>query len=86
MLFELTFPCYLTTFSGKKCLSGKVICAFFPAYRSSPVFLFVSQKFRGADSGTHLRIMFPVVSQSFGEAVSAMLFQRAIHLIKQVLI
>jgi hypothetical protein len=27
-----------TTFSGKKCLSGKVICAFFcPAYRSSPV-------------------------------------------------
>jgi hypothetical protein len=38
MLFDLTFPCYLTTFSGKKCLSGKVICAFFcPAYRSSPV-------------------------------------------------
>jgi hypothetical protein len=38
MLFELTFSCYLTTFSGKKCLSGKVICAFFgPAYRSSPV-------------------------------------------------
>jgi hypothetical protein len=35
----LTFPCYLTTFSGKKCLSGKVICAFFcPAYRSSPVY------------------------------------------------
>jgi hypothetical protein len=33
------FPCYLTTFSGKKCLSGKVICAFFfPAYRSSPVY------------------------------------------------
>jgi hypothetical protein len=29
MLFDLTFPCYLTTFSGKKCLSGKVICAFF---------------------------------------------------------
>jgi hypothetical protein len=28
----------LTTFSGKKCLSGKVICAFFfPAYRRSPV-------------------------------------------------
>jgi len=28
------------TFTGKKCLSGKVICAFFcPAYRSSPVFL-----------------------------------------------
>jgi hypothetical protein len=26
MLFDLTFPCYLTTFSGKKCLSGKVIC------------------------------------------------------------
>jgi hypothetical protein len=25
----LTFPCYLTTFSGKKCSSGKVICAFF---------------------------------------------------------
>jgi hypothetical protein len=38
MLFDLTFPCYLTTFSGEKCLSGKVICAFFfPAYRSSPV-------------------------------------------------
>jgi hypothetical protein len=38
MLFDLTFPCYLTTFSGKKCLSGKVICAiFWPAYRSSPV-------------------------------------------------
>jgi hypothetical protein len=29
MLFDLTFPCYLTTFSGKKGLSGKVICAFF---------------------------------------------------------
>jgi hypothetical protein len=29
MLFDLTFPCYLTTFSGKKCLSRKVICAFF---------------------------------------------------------
>jgi hypothetical protein len=39
MLFDLTVPCYLTTFSGKKCLSGKVICAFFcPAYRSSHVF------------------------------------------------
>jgi hypothetical protein len=38
MLFDLTFPCYLTTFSGKKCLSKKVICAFnCPAYRSSPV-------------------------------------------------
>jgi hypothetical protein len=38
MLFDLTFPCYLTTYSGKKCLSGKIICAFFcPAYRSSPV-------------------------------------------------
>jgi hypothetical protein len=38
MLFDLTFPCCLTTFSGKKCLSGKVICVFFwPAYRSSPV-------------------------------------------------
>jgi hypothetical protein len=29
MLFDLTFPCYLTLFIGKKCLSGKVICAFF---------------------------------------------------------
>jgi hypothetical protein len=29
MLFDLTFPCYLTTFSGKYCLSGKIICAFF---------------------------------------------------------
>jgi hypothetical protein len=24
MLFDLTSPCYLTTFMGKKCLSGKV--------------------------------------------------------------
>jgi hypothetical protein len=38
MLFDLTVPCYLTTLSGKKCLSGKVICAFIcPAYRNSPV-------------------------------------------------
>jgi hypothetical protein len=38
MLFDLTFPCHLTSFSGKRCLSGNVICAFFcPAYRSSPV-------------------------------------------------
>jgi hypothetical protein len=38
MLFDLTIPCYLTTFSGKKCLSGKVICAFLgPAYRNYPV-------------------------------------------------
>jgi hypothetical protein len=38
MLFDLNFPCYLTTFSGKKCVMGKVICAFFcAAYRSSPV-------------------------------------------------
>jgi hypothetical protein len=38
MLSDLTFPCYLTTFSGKKCLSGKVVCVFFcPAYRRSPV-------------------------------------------------
>jgi hypothetical protein len=29
VLFDLTFPCYLITFSGKKCLSGKVIRAFF---------------------------------------------------------
>jgi hypothetical protein len=29
MLFDLTFPCYLTTFSGKKCLIGKVTCVFF---------------------------------------------------------
>jgi hypothetical protein len=44
MLFDLTFPCYLTTFSGKKCLSGKVICAFFcPAYRNSPVNISTSQ-------------------------------------------
>jgi hypothetical protein len=28
MLLDLTFPRYLTTFSGKKGLSGKVICAF----------------------------------------------------------
>jgi hypothetical protein len=37
MLFDLTFPCCLTTFSGKKRLSGKVICVFGPAYQSSPV-------------------------------------------------
>jgi hypothetical protein len=24
MLFDLTFPCYLTTFSGKKCLAGRL--------------------------------------------------------------
>jgi hypothetical protein len=42
MLFDLTFPCYLTTFSGKKCLSGEVICAIFSPiievllYRSIP--------------------------------------------------
>jgi hypothetical protein len=29
MLYDLTFSCNLTTFSGKKCLSGKVICVFF---------------------------------------------------------
>jgi hypothetical protein len=29
MVFDLTFPCYLTTFRVKKFLSGKVICAFF---------------------------------------------------------
>jgi hypothetical protein len=29
MLSDLTFPCYLTTFRGRKCLSGKVICDFF---------------------------------------------------------
>jgi hypothetical protein len=47
MLFDLTFPCYLTTFSGKKCLSGKVICAFFcPAYRSSPVNFIQSDRAR----------------------------------------
>jgi hypothetical protein len=38
MLFDLTFTCYLTTYSGNKCLSGKVTCAFFcPPYRNSPV-------------------------------------------------
>jgi hypothetical protein len=42
MLFDLTFPCYLTTFSGKKCLSGKIICATIcPAYRSNPVYLLI---------------------------------------------
>jgi hypothetical protein len=29
MLFDLTFPCYLTTFSGKKCLSGEGYLPFF---------------------------------------------------------
>jgi hypothetical protein len=29
MLFDLTLPCYLTTLSNRKCLSEKVICAFF---------------------------------------------------------
>jgi hypothetical protein len=38
MLFDLIFPGYLTSFSGEKCLSGKVICAFVcPAYQGSPV-------------------------------------------------
>jgi hypothetical protein len=38
MLFDLNFPSNLTTFSGKKCLCGKVFSVlFFPAYRSSPV-------------------------------------------------
>jgi hypothetical protein len=45
MLFALIFPCYLTTFSGKKRLSGKVICAFsWPAYRSSPVLQYAPLK------------------------------------------
>jgi hypothetical protein len=44
MLFDSTFPCYLTTFSGKKCLSGKVICPFFcPAYRNSSVLDILAQ-------------------------------------------
>jgi hypothetical protein len=37
MLFDLTFPCYLTTFSGKKGLKREGYLCFFPAYRSSPV-------------------------------------------------
>jgi hypothetical protein len=41
-VFDLTCPCYLTTFCGEMCLSGKVICAFFcPAYRSSPVYIYI---------------------------------------------
>jgi hypothetical protein len=45
MLFDLTFPCYLTTFSGEKCLSGKFICAFFcPAYRNSPVYKDITEE------------------------------------------
>jgi hypothetical protein len=65
MLFDLTFPCYLTTFSEKKCLSGKVICAFFcPAYRSSPVLaIFV---FRNARILASERVC-PHSSQSCGE-------------------
>jgi hypothetical protein len=38
MLFDLTFPCYLTTFSEKKCLNGKVICAFFLSRLSNSSF------------------------------------------------
>jgi hypothetical protein len=31
MLFDLTFPCYLTTLSGKKCLSGRLsVLSFVP--------------------------------------------------------
>jgi hypothetical protein len=64
MLFDLSFPCYLTTFSGKKCLSGKVICAFcFPAYRSSPVVAFgVTIYSRTSISGTVLSGGFSVRS------------------------
>jgi hypothetical protein len=29
MLYDLPFPCCLTTFSGKKCLSEKIVCAYF---------------------------------------------------------
>jgi hypothetical protein len=51
MLFELTCPCYLTTFSGKKCLSGKVFCAFlYPAYRSSPVHFLSFVNYHPSDS------------------------------------
>jgi hypothetical protein len=38
MLFDLTFSCYLTTFNGKKCLSGKVICAFFVPLIKVPLY------------------------------------------------
>jgi hypothetical protein len=58
MLFDLTFPCYLTTYSGKKCLSGKVICAFFcPAYRSSPGFFFL---FKGVSLGLLIKTLHQV--------------------------
>jgi hypothetical protein len=40
MLFDFTFPCYLTTFSGKKCLSGKIIVLFFvPLIEVLPYYL-----------------------------------------------
>jgi hypothetical protein len=41
MLFDLTFPCYLTTFSGKKCLSKKVICVFFVPLIEVLMYLFI---------------------------------------------
>jgi hypothetical protein len=42
MLFDLTCPCYLRTFSGKECLKREgYLCFFCPAYRSSPVPFFV---------------------------------------------
>jgi hypothetical protein len=45
-----------TTFSGKKFLSGKVICAFFcPAYRSSPVYICSWCKIRGVEGPKHAK-------------------------------
>jgi hypothetical protein len=37
MLFDLSFSCYLTTFSGKKCQAGRLSVLFLSRYRSSPV-------------------------------------------------
>jgi hypothetical protein len=66
MLFDLTFPCYLTSFSGKKCLSGKLICAFLcPAYRSSPVHLYRSSAQVLNDRGTEGALSFSPVLPGF---------------------
>jgi hypothetical protein len=47
MLCDLTFLCYVTTFSGKKCLIGKVICAFFVPLIEVLLYLIFDRSWRG---------------------------------------
>jgi hypothetical protein len=72
MLFDLIFPCYLTTFSGKKCLSGKVICTFFwPAYRSSPVVHILHVQSKSWSTGwSNLQMRDPATFARFREGQS----------------